>query len=255
MAVTTLTIQEKTTSSVWTDRAGASNPTAGAYSLSYTFPTGVHAIKAVAVDEASNEANSSIIVFESESKKTVVCESITDNVSNFLGTTASQFSHTNDTTPTINCYIEAADLSINGESAVVPVGVVTEAKLWMAWKPHVDPETKATINYASDAVGTHDTVGGTGQMVQTITTGFTKSSNKILFSITPSTAFLPNRIYTFGCKVKDIIGTYSASNISYEFSVCIDTANPAVTINTPYNGYVYFGNITTVTGNVSDTLV
>lgn len=255
MAVQYLKVEEKTTSSVWTERVGVGTPTPGAYTLSYSFPSGVHAIKATATDEASNEASSSTIVFESLSKKTVVCESVTDNVSGFLGTISGQFSHTNDTTPTINCYLEASDLTINGETAVIPVGVVTEAKLWMAWKPYIDPETKATINYASDAVGTHATVGGTGQMVQTITTGFSKTSNKIVFSITPSTAFLPNRIYTFGCKVKDILGTYSPENITYEFSVCIDTAAPAITVATPYNGYIYFGQITTVTGNVSDTLV
>lgn len=252
--INNLILKEKTGASTWTDRATLSNPTPGTYSAGYAFGSGIHAIKCTAQDNAGNSADSAVRVFESGSLRPGLINGVVDNVDPQQVTLTTDFSHTNDPTPTILAAMNANDLIINGESAVVPVGTVTEFKLWIAWKAYSDTPSKANIDYASDAIGTHATVGGNGQMVMTSSSGITKSGSQIICSLTHGTPLLGNRIYTFGVKWKDANGVWSITDASREFSICVDLVAPAVTITSPVNGYIYNGAIATVTGNVSDTL-
>lgn len=253
--INNLILKEKTGASTWADRATLSNPTPGTYSAGYAFAAGLHAIKCAAQDSAGNSADSSIIVFQSgNTTKLAQILGLIDNIDPLQMTYTTDFSHTNDPQPSVSIGMDASNLSVFGESAIVPVGSVSEFKLWIAWKPYVEPNTKAVIDYAQDNVGTHATVGGSGQIVISSLTGVTKEGNYIKAGTTPVTAFLGNRIYTFGAKWKDAKGVWSPANVSGELSLCIDIAAPAVTITAPQNGYIYNGDVTTVTGNVSDTL-
>ena len=252
--INNLILKEKTATNTWTDRATLSNPTAGSYSAGYAFSAGIHAIKCTAEDNAGNSADSLIKVFESGSLRPGMINGFVDNVSPVEASYTADFSHTNDPTPTILAYMNANDLTILGETASVALACVTEFKLWMAWKPYSDTPTKAHIDYASDAIGTHGTVGGTGQMVINSTSGITKDGSQIKCPIAPSIPLLGNRIYTCGVKWKDANGVWSVTDDSREFSLIVDLVAPAVTITSPINGYIYNGAVTTVTGNVSDTL-
>lgn len=252
--INNLILKEKTGTSAWTDRTTINNPTAGSYSANYAFAAGIHAIKCTAADAAGNSADSSVVLFESGSTRKATIVSATDNVSPVTMSYTTPFSHTNDPTPTLNCVISAGQLSIFGETASVNVNSVKSAKLFAAWKDYVEPNVKAAINYASGNVGTHATIGGAGQVIKTITSGFSIVGNEIVFSITPDITLLGNRIYTFGVLWEDQNGVWSATDASLEFSLCIDLVAPAVTIATPQNGYIYNGTISVVTGTVSDTL-
>lgn len=253
--INNLIMKEKTGSSTWTDRSTLSNPTPGSYYAGYAFAAGLHAIKCTAQDSAGNSADSSIIVFQSgNTTKLAQILGFIDNIDPVQMSYTNDFSHTNDPQPSVNIGMDASDLTVFAESAIVPVGCVEEFKLWIAWKPYVEPNTKAIIDYAQDNVGNHATVGGSGQMVISSLTGAYKDGNMIKVGTTPVTAFLGNRIYTFGAKWKDTNGVWCSANSSGELSLCIDLVAPAVTITAPQNGYIYNGSITTVTGNVSDTL-
>lgn len=250
MSVSSVVVQRKTGASTWETLGTVNNPTS-TYSVSNTFTAGVHAVKAIATDAASNTTETSIIVFESASTRKAIITKATDDVNNFTGD-LNNMSHTNDTVPVFTGYVEAGDLTINGSTATMRIESVTGVKLWIAWKPYA--ETKATIDYAQDAIGTHATVGGIGQMVATVTTGFVKNLDKITFTYTPA-AFLPNRTYTIGCKWLDSNSIASTVNASNEFSLVIDTKEPVVSITSPVNGYVFNGQVTAVSGAVSDTLI
>lgn len=252
--INNLILKEKTATNTWTDRATIGNPTAGTYSAGYAFAAGIHIIKCTAEDKAGNSADSATKIFESGSLRPGMINGFVDNIAPVEASYTTDFSHTNDPTPTILAYMNANDLTLLGESVAVTLACVTEFKLWMAWKPYSDTPTKATIDYASDAIGTHATIGGSGQMVINSTSGITKDGSQIKCSIAPATPLLGNRIYTCGVKWKDANGVWSITDASREFSLIVDLVAPAVTITAPQNGYIYNGAITTVTGNVSDQL-
>lgn len=246
-------LKEKTGASVWNDRANANDPASGAYSLAYAFASGIHAIKTMAEDEAGNTADSAVILFESGSTRKCQVFEIVDDVSPQAMTLTTTFAHTNDLRPKIRLRLSIPDLTSNGESAVIPNGAISEMKLYYAWKAYATPETIAPVDFAQEAIGTHASASGQGVLVSS---SFVRESNTLIAEFTPSFDLIAGRIYTFGGKWKDTVGTYSAgTDTANLFSICVDTVNPVVTITNPINGYIYVGAVATVAGNVSDTLV
>ena len=258
MPITSVKLMHKTNTSTWTLRTTQNNPT-GSFSLAYDFPAGTHAIKVNATDDAGNSTDSSVVVFQSgNTDRRMIASGILNSGTGSAHT--NNFVHINDTNPAPMAQLARA-MSAHGESALMNIGSITEFKIWMAWKPWTSNETAATINFASGDIGTHATVGGTGQFVLTNTNLSWATTTDSFFDLRVDlgamhSSLISNRIYTFGLKWKDREGAWSPNPTAAEqFSFCVDTAAPLIAISTPENGFVYNGSITTATGSVSDTLV
>lgn len=213
-------------------------------------------------DSYGNMENSTVSTFVNGNSSLYVFKpiSVIDDTETVSGTyplvaNGSAFPIINDLNPVINITMGIPNISIGGNSsAAINTSCIKSVQILMAWCPYVaGVYNQATI--VSKTSSNDNISASTGQINFPATVGATIPNTSITYSGTPSVTLIEGRVYTFGTLWQDINDVYHTYQAADQKSFILDKNPPNTTIANPIDGYIYNGNITTVSGTCADPII